>query len=79
MANDVKLGRKPALEIWQHPSTAYQLSTDSDGVGYRIFGPKFGGSSKLLIRHELTERDCDELTKLIAEARAALNTRASDE
>lgn len=47
-----------------------QLSIDDESGGYRISGPKFNGSSKRLKRHRLTERDCSELERYIAKARA---------
>jgi len=58
-----------ALEIWQHPCGSFQLCTEYDGVGHRLCGPKLGGVSKLLKRHELTLADCDELERLIKRAR----------
>lgn len=62
----------PAIEVWRHPSGAYQLCTDYGGVGHRLGGPKFGGVSVRLRRFEIDERGCDELEKFVAETRAAL-------
>lgn len=49
-----------------------QLSIDDEDGGYRLHGPKFNGSSRPLIQHRLTARDCDELEQYIAQARAVL-------
>lgn len=46
-----------------------QLSIDSDGLGYRFRGPKCNGSSSNLMKHELNERDLDELRDYIRIAR----------
>lgn len=66
------MSERPALEIWQHPSGAYQLCTDYGWGGIRLCGPKLGGISKLKKRHELSESDCDELERFVKESRAAL-------
>lgn len=39
----------------------FQLSVDDDNGGYRIAGPKFNGSSEVVMRHALSERDAREL------------------
>lgn len=52
-------------------TNGFQLSVGDDSGGYRIHGPKFNGSSKDVIHHELSARDCDELERYIAKARAA--------
>jgi hypothetical protein len=50
-----------------------QVSVDFGGSGYRLCGPKYNGSSTPVIRHKLTQRDCDELERAIALARAQFN------
>ena len=49
-----------------------QLSIDGLETGFRLAGPKYNGSSLPLLRRELTEEDCRELEKYIAEARRNL-------
>lgn len=56
----------PSIDIHIDRYGKIQLSTDhGNGSGYRIFGSKFQGDSKLLKRHSLTEGDCRELATLI--------------
>lgn len=57
-----------------------QLSIDyADAGGYRVAGPKFNGSSTRMLRHQLSERDCDELERAVKTARAALSQENSNE
>lgn len=35
----------------------FQISVDNASYGFRIAGPKFDGSSELLMRHRLTRDD----------------------
>lgn len=37
------------------------VDENGSGTGYRLAGPKYNGSSQLLLRHELTERDAAEI------------------
>jgi hypothetical protein len=46
-----------------------QLSiTDQSGSGFRIAGPKFNGSSKALVTHQITERDANEIRQYLDQA-----------
>lgn len=40
---------------------ALQLSINDNDSGYRLAGPKYDGTGKVLLRHEITERDREEL------------------
>ncbi len=40
---------------------ALQVSIGTRDHGYRIAGPKYDGNGKNLLRHELTERDVEEI------------------
>ncbi len=63
----------PSLDIHIDRYGKIQLSTDlGNGIGYRIFGSKFQGDSKLLKRHSLTAGDCRELATLIRQTRRYL-------
>lgn len=42
-----------------------QLSIGDYNGGYRIHGPKFNGSTKILIRHQINERDAMEIRTLL--------------
>jgi hypothetical protein len=42
-----------------------QLDEKGNGSGYRLYGPKYNGSSERLIRHELTERDAAEIRQAL--------------
>lgn len=53
-------------------TNGYQLSINDENGGYRIRGPKYNGSSKSIIRHNLTERDCNELALYLRKARRIL-------
>ena len=46
-------------------SKGFQVSIGTDDGGYRIAGPKYNGSSKSLIKHELDERDVAEIKKYL--------------
>lgn len=41
------------------------LSDEKDGIGYRLAGPKFNGSSTPVFSHRLTERDANELRRYL--------------
>lgn len=43
------------------------------GLGFRIFGPKYNGSSKTLKRHILSLRDVAEIERYCAKAKALLS------
>lgn len=50
---------------------ALQLSINfaregNGGHGYRIAGPKYDGNGKVLLRHELSERDVSELRRYLS-------------
>ena len=64
----------PAIELWRH-SMGFQLATDLGGAGWRVFGPKFDGSSVLVKRRVLQECDLQELENFIASARKMLRAR----
>lgn len=42
-----------------------QLDDKDAGWGYRLHGPKYNGSSKNLLRHELDARDAAEIRKML--------------
>jgi hypothetical protein len=42
-----------------------ELDENGGGHGFRLAGPKFNGSSKMLLKYEVTERDADEIRKLL--------------
>jgi len=53
---------KVTLEVARDATGRLQLSINLKGsFGYRIAGPKFDGSSKTLLEHELTTRDAAEI------------------
>lgn len=52
-----------------------QLSVGRSWDGYRISGPKFGGTSAPIIHHELTERDVRELETYLGIAKRAFAAR----
>ena len=65
------------IEVHQHPRYSHggiQISIGDDHGGYRIAGPKFDGSSKLLSKRTLDKRDIAEIRKYLDKAEAALNT-----
>jgi hypothetical protein len=43
----------------------FQLSINGNGLGYRIFGPKFTGHSELVCSVTLTERDAVEIRRYL--------------
>ncbi|EKS37799.1 hypothetical protein [Afipia clevelandensis] len=43
----------------------YQLSIDDDHGGFRIAGPKYNGSSKSIIRHQITARDAGRIREYL--------------
>lgn len=45
-----------------------QLSIDAGDGGYRIAGPKFNGSSTVLLTHQLDQRDVDEIRRYLDDA-----------
>ena len=49
------------LSIDRTPEGYIQVSIDSDGTGYRLFGPSYDGRSKNIGRHKITERDAAEI------------------
>lgn len=53
------------LTIDQTPEGPLQLSIGDDNGGYRIFGPKYAGTSKTIRRHEVTARDVDEIRQYL--------------
>jgi hypothetical protein len=44
-------------------------SADGGGHGYRIAGPKYDGNGKVVLRHELSDRDVSELRRYLALSR----------
>ncbi|SOD80017.1 hypothetical protein SAMN06272781_6826 [Streptomyces sp. 1222.2] len=42
-----------------------ELDENGGGHGFRLAGPKFNGSSKTLLKYEVTERDADEIRKFL--------------
>jgi hypothetical protein len=49
------------MTIDQREDGSLQLSIEGDDGGYRIAGPKYAGTSKPLLRHELTRKDVQEI------------------
>jgi len=45
-----------------------QLSIENENGGFRIAGPKYNGRSKNLQRHEITQRDAEEIRRYLDEA-----------
>jgi hypothetical protein len=44
----------------------YQMSIDDgSGVGYRLYGPKYDGAGRNIIRYKLTEKDKAEFLALL--------------
>ena len=62
---------KRTIEVSQSGTTrGLQLSINETrangyGAGYRIAGPKFDGTGKVLLSHEITERDAKEIYAVI--------------
>lgn len=50
-----------AIEVYRARGGALQVHIVDQGDGYRIAGPKFDGTSELLLRHVLSERDAKEI------------------
>lgn len=42
-----------------------QLDENGSGMGYRLHGPKYNGSSERLIRHQMDERDATEIRQML--------------
>jgi hypothetical protein len=52
------------------PDGRFQLSINDEGSGgYRICGPKYVGSSTNVARHQITDRDVDEIRQYLKLAR----------
>lgn len=64
----------PAIELWRH-SMGFQICTKLGGVGWRMSGPKFDGTSKLVKRVRITEHECNELENFVERAREMLRAR----
>lgn len=66
------------IELSEHPmykrfgNQGFQLFIGDDHGGYRIFGPKYDGSSRSLYKHRLTSRDIQEIRKYLDEAEKAI-------
>lgn len=52
------------------------VGQDGDGVGYRLAGPKFNGSSSTIMRHRLSERDIAEIQRYLDLSKAAIGQAA---
>lgn len=52
------------------PDGRFQLSiNDESGSGYRICGPKYIGQSTNVARHQIVDRDVDEIRRYLTVAR----------
>ena len=61
------------VEVWENHAGVQVSISDLDdngaGDGYRLLGPKFDGTSRLLAKHELDERDAAELERFAKKVR----------
>lgn len=62
------MGSGVFISLDWHSEGGYQVSVDAEAHGYRIFGPKYDGSSERIKRHELTASDIRELRSYLNEA-----------
>lgn len=48
------------INVWNN-RYGLQLAVEDDTGGYRIAGPKFDGTGKKVLGHEVTDRDAKEI------------------
>jgi hypothetical protein len=55
-----------AIEIYRDGWTdALQIALMAGESGYRLAGPKFNGSGSVVLSHTLTQRDADEIRRML--------------
>jgi len=69
---DKPLAALPPRDVYLNVDMAHehiQLSIDCNGIGYRLAGPKYDGTSKRLLRHKLDRRDVEEIRRYLRQVR----------
>jgi hypothetical protein len=58
-----------AIEVYRDGWTDdLQVALMADGSGYRLAGPKFNGSGSVVLSYALTQRDADEIRRMLDRA-----------
>jgi hypothetical protein len=63
----------------QHQASLNVKYDDDTGHGYRLLGPKYIGDSRLVKEAELSERDAQEIRKLLDEVYPPAKTQATND